>query len=232
MKEVEHSAFLLHSRQIRDNKVIAEFLTKDQGKVSAIAYVGKSLKSSKKALLQPFQPLNVVLKGRNSLSTISRIETSEKSFALYGDYLYSGFYLNELQVRLLGEHIPYEALFSQYRTCLKMLAQQLPIEPILREFEKALLEELGMTIDYSLLFEQEYAYFYYYPEQGFLPIVDENANDNKNSNRYHREHLIAIAEEDFSELIVRQTYKLLMRQVLNHLLGGVQLNSRKLFKRN
>ncbi len=228
MEEIEQRAYLLHSRPFRDSQVIAEFITKHQGKVSAIVYVSTSLKSNKKALLQPFIPLNIVLKGRGNLKTLSRIEAAKKSFLLTGDHLYSGFYLNELQVRLLGEHIPYDDLFNQYHQSIALLAEQAEIEPVLRNFEHVLLDELGLAIDYSNVFEQDHQYFYYLPDQGFMPIVENS----ESKLTYNKAHLMAIAQQDFSNAEIKNTYKLLMRQVINHLLGGKALNSRKLFKRN
>ena len=227
MQELEQKAFLLHSRPYRDHKVIVEFLTEQQGKISAIAYVGTSIKSNKKALLQPFLPLKIVLKGQGSLKSLARIEADKKSMLLTGDFLYSGFYLNELQVRLLGEHIPYEALFIQYQNCLQELAEKQPLEAILRNFENTLLDELGLTIDYSVIFEQNHQQYNYLAEQGFTPVLTRSSQT-----CYLREHLISLAEQDFSNSQVMHTYKLLMRQVFNHLLGGKPLNSRKLFKRN
>lgn len=226
MKEIEQNAFLLHARPFRDNQVIAEFITEFNGKISAITYIGTSLKSNKKALLQPFSPLIIVLKGQGNLKTLSRIEAASKSLLLTKEYLYSGFYLNELQVRLLGEHIPYEELYLLYRQSLERLSAKQPIEPILRRFENTLLEELGLTIDYSVVFEHNEAYFYYLPEQGFVPVTEKLDQQN-----YAKDHLLAIAQQNFTDRHVMTTYKLLMRQVLNHLLGGKPLNSRKLFLR-
>jgi len=224
MIELEQNAFLLHSRPYRDNQVIAEFLTQCQGKVSAISYVGNSVKSSKKALLQPFIPLKVVLKGQGNLKSLSRIESTDKSFLLKGEYLYSGFYLNEIQVKLLGEHVPYEGLYRHYHQTLSLLAQEKKIEPILRSFEEVLLDELGLTIDYSIVFEQNSKYFNYLPEQGFIPTAGKNGS-------YLGQHLQLIAKQDVTSSDVMYTYKRLMRQIINQLLGGKSLNSRKLFKR-
>jgi len=224
MEELEQSAFLLHSRPYRENQILLEFLTAQQGKISAISYLGKSLKSNKKALLQPFTPLKIILKGQGNLKYLKRVEPAKKSYQLVGNYLYSGFYLNELQVRLLGEHIPYDELFCQYQQSIEKLAQQVPIEVVLRKFENILLEELGMTIDYSPVFSENVPNYYYYPERGFLPAVNKLAQPSYNSL-----HLQAIAKNDLSAKGVMQTYKILMRQIINHLLDGKPLNSRKLF---
>ena len=141
-----------------------------------------------------------------------------------GNYLYSGFYLNELQVRLLGEHIPYDELFCQYKQSIENLSQQVSIEIVLRKFESILLEELGMTIDYSPVFSENTPNYYYFPEQGFQPAANKLAQP-----CYNSLHLQAIAQDNLSAKEVMQTYKILMRQIINHLLDGKPLNSRKLF---
>jgi len=224
MTEIEQSAFLLHSRPYRENQQIVEFLTENNGKTSAIVYVGKTLKSNKKGLLQPFSPLNIVLKGKGSLKLLSRVEASEKSFKLSGTYLYSGFYLNELLVRLLGEHIECNELYWQYRNSLLSLIACQPLELILRQFEMTLLDELGQCFDFSPVFDIECATFYYVQEQGFIPAVVK-----MNLPCYDREHIQAIAKKEFADKKVLHCYKLLMRQVINHFLDGKPLNSRKLF---
>ncbi|MDG1751201.1 MAG: DNA repair protein RecO, partial [Thalassotalea sp.] len=116
--------------------------------------------------------------------------------------------------------------YRLYRQCLVELSEKNEIEPILRRFENSLLEELGLTIDFSIVNEQNEQQFYYIPEQGFIPVIDSLSQS-----RYSKEHLIAIDNQDFSQVEVRKTHKALMRQIINHLLGGKPLNSRQLFKK-
>lgn len=224
MQEIEQDAFLLHARPYKEHQIIAEFITKQQGKVSAITYTGQSSKSNKKALLQPFIPLTVAFKGQRNLKTLTQLEASAKSLKLTGNFLYSGFYLNELQIKLLDELLPMPSIFQHYQQSLTQLADQQPIEPILRKFERHLLDELGYGIDFSPAFECSTPYCHYLPEQGF--VAEESSGHGK---RYNVEHLQAIAHNTLIDENVLQTYKSLMREVFHHLLDGKPLNSRKLF---
>lgn len=226
MDTIEQAAFILHTKPFRDNQLIVDLLTEQGGKVSAVVYNGKTQKSNKKGLLQPFLPLQVVLKGKGQLKNLSRIETNQRSYPLIGNYVFSGFYLNELLVRLLGEHIECPELFHQYTLSLQDLAAQKPIEKTLRSFEITLLDELGQSFDFSGVFESNERFFYYVLEEGFVPVLTKMTLP-----QYRREHLIAIAQECIDDEQVLRTFKLLMRQVINNLLGGKPLNSRKLFKR-
>ena len=224
MEPIEQLAFVLHSRPYREHQQIVELLTKDEGKVSAIVYSGKTNRSNKKGLLQPFSPLNVLLKGKSQLKNLSQIETFGKSYLLKGTYLYSGFYLNELLVKLLGEMSACPNLFNNYQLSLSLLSQQQPIEPILRKFELDLLDELGFSIDFSPVFEQSAKNFYYVPEEGFIPNTEK-----LNLPLFKKDHLKSIAQENLIDAEVLLSNKLLMRHIFNGLLGGKPLNSRKLF---
>ena len=226
MQEITQSAFVLHTRPYRENQLLVDLLTEHDGKLAALSYVGHSTKSSRKALLQPFLPINVTLKGQQSLKSLIRVEPIGKSFLLKKNALFSAFYINELLVKLLGENIACGELFQQYIICLTSLAEASNIEICLREFELMLMEELGISFDFSLVFEHSAQGFYYLPDEGFIP-----AYTSLKQPCYDRLHLQAIAQQDLSTPEVLITFKNLMRQVINHLLNGVPLNSRKLFSK-
>ena len=144
MQENTQSAFVLHSRPYRENQLLVDLLTEHDGKLAALSYVGHSTKSSRKALLQPFLPIQVTLKGQFQLKNLARVEPIGKSFLLKQNALFSAFYINELLVKLLGENIACTELFQQYRNSLKALVETSNIEICLREFELMLMEELGV----------------------------------------------------------------------------------------
>ncbi|AZQ83347.1 DNA repair protein RecO [Colwellia sp. Arc7-635] len=226
MQENTQSAFVLHTRPYRENQLLVDLLTENDGKLAALSYVGHSTKSSRKALLQPFLPIKVTLKGQYSLKSLIRVEPIGKSFLLKKNALFSAFYINELLVKLLGENIACNELFQQYEASLTSLVDTDSIELCLREFELMLLDELGISFDFSLVFEHSAEGFYYLPGEGFMPAYTKLKQP-----CYNRWHLQAIAQSDLSTPEVLMTFKNLMRQVINHLLDGVPLNSRKLFSK-
>jgi len=235
------NAFVLHSRPYRENQQIVDLLTEFDGKVCALVFVGQSKRSIKKGLLQPFLPIEVALKDSGKIKTISQVEASGKSFILQKSSLYSAFYVNELMIRLLSEEITCQALFNQYRLTITALAQEQAIAPNLRYFELALLAELGLSFDFSPVFESSTDYFSYQAEQGFLPVYDMPATKNT-AVFFSRKHLQIISQQVYDGIKltvvemteiemteIEMTFKLLMRQVINQLLGNKPLNSRKLF---
>ncbi|MFQ3210335.1 MAG: DNA repair protein RecO (recombination protein O) [Colwellia sp.] len=234
---IEQNAFVLHSRPYRENQQIVDLLTEHDGKLTALVYVGQSKRSIKKGLIQPFLPLRLILKGQGNVKQITQVDSIAKSYSLLKHSLFSSFYINELLIRLLTEQIACQQLFSQYQTTLTALAQGEEIAPQLRLFELALLEELGLSFDFSPVFEHDAKYFHYITEQGFVPVYGTSP---KNSAQcFDKIDLQVIAQrgslyqsalsEDKATEKVSHTFKLLMRQVINQLLGNKPLNSRKLF---
>ncbi len=232
---IEQNAYVLHTRPYRENQQLVDLLTEHDGKVSASVYVGQSKRSIKKGLLQPFLPVKLMLKAHGNFKSIKHIDATGKSLTLVKNSLFSAFYINELLIRLLTEQIPCQALFSQYQATLMALANGEKIAPRLREFEQKLLAELGLSFDFTPIFEHDVSYFYYIAEQGFVPAYEVPL---QNSVKYYdKVHLQAIAQRELgncSDITVEaaHTYKLLMRQIINQLLGNKPLNSRKLFITN
>ncbi|MDX1454170.1 MAG: DNA repair protein RecO [Gammaproteobacteria bacterium] len=144
-------AYLLHQYAYRDSSRIAEFLTREHGRISAVARGIRRARSRTAGLLQPFQPLLVSWTGRD-LMTLTGIEGNGTAPGLKGDALLAGFYVNELCLRLLASHDPHPEIFDLYQACLADLAGhdgQLAIR--LRYFEADLLEALG----YGLLLDAD-----------------------------------------------------------------------------
>lgn len=236
-KQEEQHAFVLHSRPYKENQQLVELLTENEGKVSALVYVGQSKRSIKKGMLQPFLPLKFTFKSHNSsLKLIRDIEAIGQAYQLSKNSLYSGFYLNELLVRLLSNDIVCDALFNQYQLTLASLSDNLPIAPQLRQFELCLLDELGLSFDFNPVINEvndNIVGFYYIAEEGFVPAYKYSISSIKDS-WFNKEHLQVIAEHIHHGKVLQhkeaeQTFKLLMRSVINHLLDGKPLNSRKLF---
>ena len=188
---------------------------------------------------QPFLPLKISYKNQNtSLKRLTQIDAIANAFTLSKNSLYSGFYLNELLVRLLNDDIVCEGLFQQYQLTLQGLAQGLPIAPQLRQFELSLLAELGLSFDFSPVFNkysEQVMGFYFIAEQGFVPAY-QYAINTITTPWFKTHHLQGIAEHIYHGKVlesneIEQTFKLLMRDVIHHLLDGKPLNSRKLFEK-
>ena len=234
------NAFVLHARPFKENQQLLELLTESAGKISALVYVGQSKRAIKKGMTQPFLPLTFTFKeSHTALINITTIEATGNAYSLTKNKLYCGFYINELLVKLLINDIACDALFEQYQLTLLSLTENLPIAPQLRQFELSLLAELGQSFDFTPVFNEageDVIGFYYLPEQGFVPAY-KYSMDHIKTPWFQTVHLQMIAEHIYDEQVLNHqgaahTFKLLMRNVLNHLLDGKPLNSRQLFEKN
>ena len=234
---IEQNAFVLHSRPFQENQQLIELLTEHEGKISALVYVGQSKRSIKKGMIQAFLPLKFTFKDNNTgLKRITQVDATANAYSLKKGYLYCGFYINELLVRLLNDDIVCADLFKQYQSTLLALSESLPAAPQLRQFELSLLSELGLSFDFEPVFNENsdnVVGFYYLAEQGFIPAYKYSLATIKTP-WFKTEHLQAIAQYIHHDKVLKDkdiehTFKLLMRDVINHLLDGKPLNSRKLF---
>lgn len=235
----EQHAFVLHSRPYKENQQLIELLTESEGKVSALVYVGQSKRSIKKGMIQPFFPLKLTYKGHDSsLKRIVSIESAGNAYPLNKERLYCGFYINELLVRLLTNDIVCDGLFTQYQLTLSSLANNLPIAIQLRQFELSLLAELGLSFDFNPVLKNvadNIIGFYYIADEGFIPAYHYSVST-ISTPWFKVEHLREIAHyvnsgQTMLQQESEQTFKRLMRFVLNHLLDGKPLHSRKLFEK-
>ncbi|PKM19201.1 MAG: DNA repair protein RecO [Gammaproteobacteria bacterium HGW-Gammaproteobacteria-15] len=218
-------AFILHSRQFGEDKLILQLLLPEQGRVSAVV---RKRQGKRRLALQPFQPFMLQLSGRTELKTVKSIDEAAAAFLFSGKVLYSGIYLNELICRLWPDNLAAEQLFNVYQHSLQqlMLVQQgsAELEPCLREFEFALLTELGQPIDWqqdadgnplntALCYQWQH-------EQGFVAAA----------NGFDAAHLLNIGNGQWHSADTRRCAKQLSRQILAPLLGSKPLASRALFE--
>ena len=210
---------MLHTRPYRETSLLVTLLTVEAGIVSAVA---RGARSRRGHGLLPFRRLAAVWRGRTSLVTLSRYECLE-AYPLAGAALGAGMYLNELLVRLVGDYDPVPALVRQYDETLRRLQPGGPLEPALRSFEKALLAELGYSIDFQytaagtpIAAEARYEY------QAGIGFVAAPRG-------FSGAQLAAIDAGHFDDPTVLRSAKHLFRLALRPLLGPRPLVSRALF---
>lgn len=238
-------AFVLHSRDYRDTSLIVDFLTPDYGRLSAVARGarGRKGRSSVKQLLAPFQALLISCQGKGELKTLTGIEAAGAPVFLNGNILYSGFYINELLMRLLLPMDAHPAIYAAYQRALAELTAlnsvgadtaDLPLEPVLREFELALLEALGYGLEFCVDGESgapiaRDSLYYFAPESGFI-CCDGDIYRQRQPGVFSGELLYRIGQREFSTIEVRRAAKQLLRLALKPLLGTKPLKSRELFR--
>ncbi|CAL7961060.1 DNA repair protein RecO [Gammaproteobacteria bacterium] len=225
---VLQSAFVLHSRPYRDTSLLVELLTAEHGRLTVLARGVRSQRSRSHGLLAPFSPLLVSFSGKTDLQTLQQVEANGLSYKLGGNMLLSGFYLNELLIRLLQQHEPHPNVYQAYQHTLTVLTGTTQPEPALRLFEKYLLVDLGYglqldrTIDNELVLPSEKYVF----EFGVGLKKDKSSNDLYN---FPGKSLLALHVGTLITPDELRDAKRLLRSVLAVLLGNKPLKSRELF---
>lgn len=229
-------AWLLHSRPFRETSLLLDFLTLEQGRVSAIARGARSSKGRQRLLLQPFVALRISIAGRHELRTLQAAEVLAPAPMLQGERLFAGLYLNELLVKLLQGHEPEQRVFHAYAETLASLGAGAEVEPLLRHFELCLLDSLG----YGLQFDQDAAsgaelepegWYYLQADSGFVRQLQAPADEAeaRRAGLFPGSALLDIAAGQFSAADTRRHAKRLLRQVLQQHLDGKEIVSRRLF---
>lgn len=223
-------AYILHARPYRDTSLLIDLLTPDFGRVTAVARGVRKTKTPKRQLLNPFSRLLVCWQGKTDMKLLTSFESDNHFLTLTANHLYSGFYLNELLVRLLPEMDRHNGLYFAYEQSLLALQRCEDIEPLLREFEFRLLGELGYGLDFCVDTRNEceihpQGLYECHVQEGFFSA----APDIPEQFLLKGEWLLAIAQGDYSLPATRLAAKHLTRRMLKPLLGSRPLNSRALF---
>ena len=153
------AAYVLHRYDWSESSLILDLFTRDQGRLAVIAKGAKRPYSQLRSVLLPFQRIQVSL-GRapktdaagapsSEVQTLRAAEWAGGAAMLTGAALFSGFYLNELLMKLLARGDAHPALFDVYAGTLSGLGAN--DEAALRAFEVALLKEIGLLPDLSLV---------------------------------------------------------------------------------
>ena len=141
-------AIVLHLVPYRESSVIVRFLTENAGKISGIYRGVRGNKRKSKAVVQPLYSGVVEYLGKPDLFTISNFEANRYP-ALTGQGLYSGLYVAELLVKVLGEGQGEEQLLEETVRVIKDLETNIGLASKLRRFEFRLMEILGYGVDFT-----------------------------------------------------------------------------------
>jgi len=220
-------AYVLHSRSFRETSLIVEAFTREHGRIAVIARGAKSARSRWRNVLQPFRPLLLSWNQKSDLGTLTAVDQVASPPALQSQALYCGLYLNELLMRLLHRGDPHGEVFERYRQALSELASEASPQPLLRVFEKHLLEAIG----YAMLLDREQNggaeiqaqnWYDYQPQLG--PLLCSGPGKGRVSGAA----LLALHAENLEADILPEL-RMLMRSVIGYHLGDKPLASLSLF---
>lgn len=228
--EILHG-YLIHHRKYRERSHIVHLFTQEHGRVDGIL---------RQTPPPQYQPICLQASGKSELKNFSKLEIVNQPVFFFGDAFFSGFYLNEVVLRLCPAEVEMPQTFVLYHQTLQqlqLLAQQenpnLFLRQILRQFEHALLEELGYALDFTTDAQQHdiqaAQHYLFQLNDGFIPTVQQSRatltgeqilsmRDYEKGRDFNREQLQLLAQ--------------LYRQMISSLLGDRPLKSRQLWIQN
>ena len=225
MRLDQQPAYVLHARPYRETSLLLECLTRDFGRIGAVARgVRRERAQLARSQLEPFQQLRVDLLQRGELATLLAAETAAPPRRLLGEAGVSGLYLNELVVRLTARQDPHPPLFDTYARTLERLAAGEPLAWTLRRFERDLLETIGYALgldceadgERPLVPEQHYRYL---PEQGAVPVPAHAKGALRGAD------LLALGADAMPDLDGLRALRGMMRELIRFHLGGNDLKA-------
>jgi len=223
----QQPAYVLHHRPFRDSSQILDIVTRDHGKIALVARGSRSSKSRLAGVLRPFLPLNVSWVARSDLGTLTGAEAAGAPMGIRGDAMLSAFYVNELLLNFLHRHDPQPEIYTLYTEVISALVSTADIAACLRSFELELLGLLG----YAVSFQDDSAvgkaldperHYSYRVEQG--PVVVERSDGPM---VFSGAVLQSIQAQEFDKPEIVRAASRLLRETINHHLGGKELKSRK-----
>ena len=142
----DEPAYVLHRYDWSETSLILEVFTRHHGRVALVAKGAKRPTSSFRPVLLPLQPLSLAFGGDGDIRTLKSAEWVGGHVMPTGEALLSGYYLNELLMRLTARDDPHPALFEVYAAAVRLLASGDPdaLQWALRGFELLLLKEMGL----------------------------------------------------------------------------------------
>ena len=174
------AAYVLHRYDWSESSLIVDLFTRELGRVVVAAKGAKRPTSQLRAVLRPFQRIHAMLGRTAPGAEVHNLRGAEWAGGMPvagGEALFSGFYLNELLMKLLAREDAHPPLWDAYAATLGQLGGDNEAAA-LRAFELRLLREIGVLPDLScvtatqarLLPNASYALW---PEVGVSLAADE-----------------------------------------------------------
>lgn len=227
MRYAGERAYVLHARAWRETSLLVEAFSENQGRIGLVARgVHGTRRHALRAALQPMQHIRFDAVQRGELAHLNAAEALDVAPVLVGEAMLSGFYVNELVMRLAPRQDPQPELYALYGEVRARLGRKEPLAWTLRRFERDLLEMLGFGLDMSVDGDgavlDPAARYRLDPEHGPRRVRDERGGESRGASG---RGLLALADDVHPEADDMPGLRQAMRGVLAHHLGARGLKS-------
>lgn len=224
MRAESIQGFVLHARDYRDTSQLVDIFCEEFGRIKLVARGSRSHKKNS-FRLSPFNSATLSWSGRGELKTLTSYEPNGL-ISLIGENLICGFYINELLWHILQPEDSHPQLYQEYKKVLLALSTRVDLEPLLRNFELSLLDEVGYGISFEYDCEGEFidseSHYVFTQQAGWQKVLATTKGALKGIN------ILDIENRVFSDKTTRRACKQITRLALDELLEGKILHSREL----
>jgi len=217
----DEPAFVLATWPWKETSLIVELLTRSHGRVTVAARGAKRPAGRFRGLIDFFTPLLVSFSGRGEVKNLTGARWLGGLKPVSGEGLLTGFYLNELILKLTAREVVQPGLFEAYTRTLTQLAsdEAYRADRAMRTFEVELLRLCG----WGQRLEGE-------PFEGVVcngEILEAPEAAGSGQGVYSREVVRAVLMADFSEEQTLHEARALLREIIEYYAGGKTLETRR-----
>jgi DNA repair protein RecO (recombination protein O) len=218
-------AFILHRYDWSESSLIVEVLTRHHGRVALVAKGAKRPASNFRPVLLPMQPLRITYSGDAEVKALKSAEWVGGYAMPSGNALLTGFYLNELMMRLLLRDDSQPLVYDLYAQTVSVVAQNNGLmTAALRAFELLLLQNMGWLPDLSSVTQtqqglQADATYNLNVDAGLRPATDTDTASLLGSQ--WQALAIALSDKNFSHVLTHLTTEPQTTQALKNQLRAL-----------
>ena len=229
MRYAGENAFVLHARPWRETSLLVEVLSEHHGRLGMVARgVQGPKRHALRAALQPLQWIRFDAVQVGELARLNSAEALDVAPRLTGEAMLSGFYLNELTLRLAPRQDPVPELYEAYGRARSRMAAGEALGWTLRRFERDLLDALGFGFDWHHDGDgapiDPAARYRLDPEHGPRRVLSDRGHGDRSSAATGR-GLLSLANDRMPIADDLPGLRRAMREVLAHHLGPRGLKS-------
>jgi len=222
-------AFVLRRNAYRDNSLLLDLYTQEEGRIAAVARYSKKQGTRIKGMLEPFRLLEANWRGRGEVFTLAQTE-EKRRYPLKQQALMQATYMNELLLRAFQPRQAAPELFQFYWRSLHHLQAGADRLMVLR-FELLVLDTLGLPLSLwdtdnqgaALVPSERYRF---HPERG-VSALDDDAPDAQDT-ILSGELLLALQEPERLNEQQQQALRGVLDRLWRVVLAGKTLHARAL----
>lgn len=209
-------AFVLHRYDWSESSLIVEVFTRGHGRVALVAKGAKRPASNFRPVLLPMQPLKLTYSGESEVKTLKSAEWVGGYAMPTGNALLSGFYLNELMMRMLPRDDPHTDIFDLYAKAISVIAGNTGLTTVaVRAFELLLLQHMGWLPDLTRITQTQQTL---HENENHIISMDAGlqAQSLEKAHGISGKHLLEFSGMTFPQLLVYLSHNSTVAQALKH----------------